>query len=265
MCSNIVTYTEKTQFEMIKFRNITPSHLRNILFYAIFFACSRDLYFMLLLYYLLLFCSIYIIILFSVILSRVLIFYFFILYFTMLYDITFFILHYAMVENFNAKNCHYQKYVVLHHDIQIKIDVFFPSTEKSKILHIVCMIFQRLGSTAATHTLGLYCMTNTDCPGELTFDDKTKRISVEWNADKHKKYYHTVEKALKEAVHTLGGHSAINPKWSNQFSNGGVFKQPIGGCCMGNTGLNGVVNDRGQVFIGMACFSLSNFSTSICY
>ena len=94
-------------------------------------------------------------------------------------------------------------------------------------------------------------MTNSDSPGELVFDSNRKQISVEWNQEKHKKYYYTVEKALKEATGILQGQSAINPKWSNQFSGGGVFKQPIGGCCMGNTGLNGVVNDRGQVFIGM--------------
>jgi len=110
-------------------------------------------------------------------------------------------------------------------------------------------MLQRLPSEAVTNTLGLYCMTNTDSPGELVFDSNRKQISVEWNQDKHKKYYFTVEKALKEATGILRGHNAINPKWSNQFS-GGVFRQPIGGCCMGNTGLNGVVNDRGQVFIG---------------
>ena len=93
-------------------------------------------------------------------------------------------------------------------------------------------------------------MTNSDSAGELLFDNNTKRISVDWKKDKHKKYYYTVEKALKQASHILGGHSAINPKWSNQFSDGGLSKQPIGGCCMGNTGLNGVVNDRGLVFIG---------------
>ena len=102
-------------------------------------------------------------------------------------------------------------------------------------------------------------MTNTDSPGELMFDSKTKRISVEWNEDRHKKYYYTANKVLKEAVHVLGGHCAVNPKWSKQFSDGGTFRQPVGGCCMGNTGLNGVVNDRGQVFIGMGKLNISPF------
>lgn len=93
-------------------------------------------------------------------------------------------------------------------------------------------------------------MTNSDCGGELSFDRNTKRMAVEWNQDKHNKYYFTVGKALKEAGNILGGHVAINPKWSNQFSDGGLSRHPIGGCCMGNTGLNGVVNDKGQIFIG---------------
>eukprot|EP00112_Aurelia_sp_Birch-Aquarium-sp1_P009876 Seg214.1 transcript_id=Seg214.1/GoldUCD/mRNA.D3Y31 product="Cholesterol oxidase" protein_id=Seg214.1/GoldUCD/D3Y31 len=111
-------------------------------------------------------------------------------------------------------------------------------------------LLQRLGQAAAENTLGLYCMTSNDSPGEILFDKNTKNISVDWDPAKHKKYYYTAEKALKEAVNILGGHHAVNPQWSSQFGSGILTRHPIGGCGMGNTGLNGVVNDRGQVFIG---------------
>ena len=94
-------------------------------------------------------------------------------------------------------------------------------------------------------------MTSNDSPGEIIFDKNTKNVSVDWDPAKHKKYYYTAEKALKEAVNILGGHCAVNPQWSSQFGSGLLTRHPIGGCGMGNTGLNGVVNDRGQVFIGM--------------
>ena len=104
---------------------------------------------------------------------------------------------------------------------------------------------------AVSNTLGLYCMTNNDCPGEIVYDKSTKRVSIEWDAEKHKQYYHTSRKALQEAVSGLGGRPVINPKWSNQLGDSVVTRHPLGGCCMGNTGLNGAVNDRGQLFIGM--------------
>ncbi len=93
-------------------------------------------------------------------------------------------------------------------------------------------------------------MTNNDSPGEITYDKNTKHIHISWEAEKHKKFYYTANKALQEAVNGLGGRSVINPKWSSQLSDKAFTRHPLGGCCMGNTGLNGVVNDRGQVFIG---------------
>ena len=93
-------------------------------------------------------------------------------------------------------------------------------------------------------------MTNSDSPGELFIDENTKQISIDWDPNTHKKYNHTVEKALRQAVEILGGHCAVDPLWSSQFGPGHLSRHPIGGCCMGNTGLNGVVNDKGQVFIG---------------
>eukprot|EP00794_Sanderia_malayensis_P018310 gene18310-20134_t len=111
-------------------------------------------------------------------------------------------------------------------------------------------LLQRLDDAAINNSLGLYCMTNNDGPGELTYDKEAKRIRIDWDPEKHRKYYFAAHKALQQAINGLGGHSAINPKWSNQLSEHAFTRQPLGGCRMGNTGLNGVVNDRGQVFIG---------------
>ena len=99
-------------------------------------------------------------------------------------------------------------------------------------------------------------MTKDEADGEIIFDRDTGKVHVEWDKQKHEKYYYTVRKALEEACQSLGGACALNPKWSNNLGAGVFTRHPLGGCCMGESGGSGVVNHKGQVFIGELHISL---------
>ena len=49
----------------------------------------------------------------------------------------------------------------------------------------------------------------------------------------------------------LGGMFIKNPLWTDLFDKSLITAHPLGGCRMGETGAEGVVNHQGKVFQGM--------------
>ena len=65
--------------------------------------------------------------------------------------------------------------------------------------------------------------------------------------------YVVTDKIQRLASNLLGGKYVPNPSWSEELKpsfEAVVTSLPLGGCCMGESGMDGVVNHKGQVFKG---------------
>lgn len=103
---------------------------------------------------------------------------------------------------------------------------------------------------AIDKTLGLYCMTPDEADGLIRYDEQSKQVFVEWNNEQHQRFYYSAKTGIEEAVKSLDRNVGIQPKWSAQFDSGTYTRHPLGGCPMGESGIYGVVDHTGQVFIG---------------
>jgi cholesterol oxidase len=70
-------------------------------------------------------------------------------------------------------------------------------------------------------------------------------IDIEWKRKKSGPYFERVRKTSRDMTRTLGGRFVDNPIW---FLNRVITVHPLGGCPMGRTSGEGVVDSSGQVF-----------------
>jgi cholesterol oxidase len=104
------------------------------------------------------------------------------------------------------------------------------------------------GANAGTmaHTQTFLVMSHDGSDGRLYLDND--RLRVDWNGVGKRPMFEHVNQQLETATRALGGVFVKNPIWSRLFKHGLVTVHPLGGCAIGSTAADGVVNHKGQVF-----------------
>ena len=106
-------------------------------------------------------------------------------------------------------------------------------------------MLQNNDTTAAHNALSLYATGGTQSKGEITFDADKRSISF----NKHENNLESITSKLEHLSKELGGEFL---QWPKDAMPGDFTMYPLGGCIMGETGYDGVVNHKGQVFIGIS-------------
>jgi cholesterol oxidase len=101
---------------------------------------------------------------------------------------------------------------------------------------------------AIGHTLTFLVMTHDDSGGEIKLQDG--RARVVWPDVGKQAIFQRVHETLQQASAAVGGTYLANPIWGQAFGQDLVTVHPLGGCPIGETAAQGVVDDRGRVFSG---------------
>lgn len=102
------------------------------------------------------------------------------------------------------------------------------------------------GPTARTQTY--LVMSKDDAAGTLTFEDD--RIRVRWQGAGSDSVIKRGNEWMRLTTDAAQGQYLSNPLWSEALGRKIVTVHPLGGARMADTGAEGVVNDRCQVFAG---------------
>lgn len=89
--------------------------------------------------------------------------------------------------------------------------------------------------------------------GVIKLDPKSSDAFIEWENVGHQRIFEKINERMLQITKELGGTFIVNPVWSNTFDKQLITVHPLGGCPMADSGENGVVNHKGQVFIGNKC------------
>ena len=103
---------------------------------------------------------------------------------------------------------------------------------------------QNNDTTAAHNVLSLCATGGKQSVGEITFNADKESISI----SKYENNLDNITSKLEELSKGLGGEFL---QWPKDVIPGNFTMHPLGGCIMGETGHDGVVNHKGQVFIGI--------------
>ena len=100
-----------------------------------------------------------------------------------------------------------------------------------------------------------------DSDGELVLDKNG--IDVKFKPSDNKRTKKLASQAKQIFAQALGGNFREHPHWKENFrliKNGhhALTVSPLGGAAMGESGYDGVVNHKGQVFIGKCPFNVTN-------
>jgi cholesterol oxidase len=101
------------------------------------------------------------------------------------------------------------------------------------------------GATQNTQTY--LVMTHDDAGGRLELSDD--RLRVRWPGVGDQPIFAKVDAALEEATEATGGTYVPNPAW-HALSGKLITVHPLGGCAMGESAREGVVDHKGRVFAG---------------
>ncbi len=101
------------------------------------------------------------------------------------------------------------------------------------------------GSVRRTQTYLI--MSQDDDKGTLRLNDYS-RLEVDWKGVGKERIFQQGNAALRQCTEALGGTFVEDPIWSKVFGRELVSVHPLGGCIMGDTAAEGVVNHKGQVF-----------------
>ncbi|MDP1910632.1 MAG: GMC oxidoreductase, partial [Hyphomicrobium sp.] len=74
------------------------------------------------------------------------------------------------------------------------------------------------------------------------------RLSIEWSNGPRQRVFQRIEEALTTASHATGGTYMRNPVSEKALGGNLMTVHPLGGCTMGESSREGVVNHKGQVF-----------------
>ncbi|MGE6263319.1 alpha/beta fold hydrolase [Aeromonas media] len=103
------------------------------------------------------------------------------------------------------------------------------------------------GAVANTQTY--LVMTHDDAAGRMTLEND--RLRVSWPGVGKQPIFQKANERLEQATKALGGIFTPNPMWADLLGKKLVTVHPLGGCSMGASAQQGVVNHKGQVFSGM--------------
>ena len=106
-------------------------------------------------------------------------------------------------------------------------------------------------------------MTHDDSAGVIKLDPTSSSAFISWKDVGHQKIFEAVNERLLQITKQLNGTFVINPVFSKTFDKQLVTVHPLGGCPMGDSGENGVVNHKGQVFIGTNLYCCGWYYPSI--
>src|SRR2546423_3708772 len=101
---------------------------------------------------------------------------------------------------------------------------------------------------ALSHTQTYLIMSHDDNTGQIEFIND--RLKVEYKGVGASDTVMKLNKVLEEATLKSNGTYIPSPLWAKPLGRGLVTVHPIGGCSMGKDGKSGVINQKGQVFIG---------------
>jgi cholesterol oxidase len=105
------------------------------------------------------------------------------------------------------------------------------------------------GSTGAIgNTQTFLVMAHDDSAGEIRLVDD--RARVHWPGVGRQPIFDRIDHELFRATEALGGTYLKNPMWTERLGKSVITVHPLGGCCMGSSAEEGVVDDRGRVFAG---------------
>ncbi len=99
-------------------------------------------------------------------------------------------------------------------------------------------------------TLTYLVMGHDDTNGHLHLEDD--RVRVAWRGAGESAEFHDVDALLVQLTDALGGRFVRDPMWSEALGESLVTVHPLGGCGMGESAADGVVDHRGRVFVGAA-------------
>lgn len=101
-------------------------------------------------------------------------------------------------------------------------------------------------SGALNSTQTYLVMSHDDGQGKLRLIGD--RLEIKWPDVARQPVFERIEAKLKAATVATGGTYIRNPLQNTVFGRNVITVHPLGGCPMGRSSLDGVVNDKGQVF-----------------
>ncbi|WP_200977706.1 GMC family oxidoreductase [Echinicola sp. 20G] len=112
----------------------------------------------------------------------------------------------------------------------------------------IISIFKGPFHGAVNHTQIYLVMTHDDASGKMELEDD--QLIINWEGVGKQDIFNKVNGELLSATTALGGNRVPNPTWNKLMDHELVTVHPLGGCSMGDTAENGVVDHKGQVFSG---------------
>ncbi|MCC7297554.1 MAG: GMC family oxidoreductase N-terminal domain-containing protein [Bacteroidia bacterium] len=76
------------------------------------------------------------------------------------------------------------------------------------------------------------------------------RLNIDYPNVGREQIFEKIDEKLRLATRGINGIYVKNPTWSQLMKEDLVTVHPLGGCCLGETASQGVVNSKGQVFTG---------------
>jgi len=101
---------------------------------------------------------------------------------------------------------------------------------------------------ALNNTQVYLVMAHDDSSGKMSL--KNDRINISWKGLGKQKIFKQVGEKLHEATKALGGAYVKNPTFTKLLDYDLVTVHPLGGCVMGDSAENAVVDHKGEVFSG---------------
>lgn len=101
---------------------------------------------------------------------------------------------------------------------------------------------------AAHNTLFMVAAGHDAAAGTLYLDDD--RLRVRWPEAGKQLQIELAHRRMLAITQALGGTYIKNPVWNELTHHSLITGHPLGGCCMADDARNGVVNHRGQVYLG---------------
>ena len=110
--------------------------------------------------------------------------------------------------------------------------------------------------------MAFLCVSHDDSSGKITFDRELDDIDIEWDQVGYGSNFQRVNNELENIAKNLRATFVKNPMWTQAFGKDVITAHPLGGCRMGESGEDGVVNHAGQVFEGKYRIKQSKLSIS---
>jgi cholesterol oxidase len=85
-----------------------------------------------------------------------------------------------------------------------------------------------------------------DTPDGVMTLDSRQNLALKWSADRSSEYFSRVIEAMRAVATELNADFDVNPLW--YFGKKVITVHPVGGCSMGSSPHDGVVDNFGEVF-----------------